>query len=162
MSAPDLAKRIISGETELRVFDLRSMSEFEAMHVPTAQHASIENLLRARLPENATIVVYSEGDTDAEQAWSALSRRGNRHVFILREGLYQWIARVIEPRLALDASPSERSAFEEAAAQSRFFGGVPRADVTRNEVPGGYWTGTGHGSVDASRQAVAAIRRRGC
>ena len=43
------------------------------------------------------------------QAWVLPRRRGYRHVFVLREGLYEWIARVLEPRLAVDATPNERS-----------------------------------------------------
>jgi rhodanese-related sulfurtransferase len=160
ISAPQLATRIMTGDPALRVFDLRSAAEFEQMHIPTARQASIDTLLRDPLPQDATIVVYSEGGAHAAQAWVFLRLRGYRHVYVLREGLYEWIARVIEPRLAVDASPSERAAFETAAEQSRFFGGVPQAGVPRADVPVGYWTGAQ--VAGASQQAAARIRRRGC
>jgi rhodanese-related sulfurtransferase len=162
MSAPDLAKRIIAGDDTLRVFDLRPAAEFEQMHIPTARHTSSEILMRQPPPPDTTIVLYGEGDSQADRVQSGLSLQGYRHVYILREGLYEWIARVVEPRLGVEASPAERAAFEEAATQSRFFGGVPRADVPRPEVPSGYWTGAAGRSAEAGRQAVAAIRRRGC
>jgi rhodanese-related sulfurtransferase len=172
ISAPQLADRIMAGDAGLRVFDLRSIAEFEQMHIPTAQHASIESLLREPLPRDTTIVVYSEGGAHAAQAWVLLRLRGYQHVFVLREGLYEWIARVVEPRLAVNASAAERAVFAEAARYSRFFGGVPHADVPRAEVPVGYWTvqaGEPRGAVlrnpasSASTQtAVAGIRRRGC
>ena len=72
-----------------------------------------------------------------------MRQRGHRDVRLLRQGLYEWIARVLEPRLAVDATPEERTEFERAASLSRFFGGVPRANVARREVPVGYWNGDG-------------------
>jgi rhodanese-related sulfurtransferase len=162
ISAPQLAAQIIAGNPALRVFDLRSATEFEEMHIPTAQHSSVDALRHDALPPDTTIVLYAEGDREAAQASEVLRLRGYRHVLILRDGLYEWIGRVVEPRLAVDATPSERAAFADAAAQSRFFGGVPRAVVPRAEVPDGYWSGTPRASTGASRLAVAAIRRRGC
>ena len=172
ISAPQLADRIMAGDAGLRVFDLRSIGEFEQMHIPTAQHASIETLLREPLRRDTTVVVYSEGGAHAAQAWVLLRLRGYQQVFVLREGLFEWIARVAEPRLGVDASAAERAAFEEAAKYSRFFGGMPHADVPRAEVPVGYWTGQAGGPEGAAqrnpasgastRTAVAGIRRRGC
>jgi hypothetical protein len=132
------------------------------MHVPTAQHASLDTLLREHLPEDTTIVVYADDGAQAAQAWESLRRRGSHRVLILREGLYEWIARVIEPRLALESSAAERAAFEQAAIYSRFFGGVPREGVSRGEVPVGYWNGAPTPTTADSRLAVAAVRRRGC
>jgi rhodanese-related sulfurtransferase len=172
ISAPQLAERLMAGDSTLRLFDLRSTAEFEQMHIPTAQHASIETLLRDPPPRDATIVVYSVGGAHAAQAWVLLRLRGYQQVFVLREGLYEWIARVIEPRLAADATPAERTAFDEAARYSRFFGGLPRAEVARAEVPVGYWTGQSGGpessalpnpaSGASTQAAVAGVRRRGC
>jgi rhodanese-related sulfurtransferase len=171
ISAPQLAERIMAGNARLRIFDLRSIGEFEQMHVPTAEHASIETLLREPLPRDTSIVVYSEGGAHAAQAWVLLRLRGYQQVFVLREGLYEWIARVAEPRLAVDASAAERAAFAKAASYSRFFGGMPQADVPRAEVPIGYWTGQAGAaerltpetaSSTSTRATVAGIRRRGC
>lgn len=172
ISAPQVAERLMAGDATLRLFDLRSTAEFEQMHIPTAEHASIETLLRDPLPRHATIVLYSEGGAHAAQAWMLLRMRGYQRVFVLREGLYEWIARVIEPRLAADATPGERTAFDEATRYSRFFGGLPRTGVPRAEVPVGYWTHPSSepescavpnsASAASTRAAVAGVRRRGC
>jgi rhodanese-related sulfurtransferase len=162
ISALELAERIRRGDHTLQVFDLRSSSEYEQLHIATARHASIETLVGERPRGDATIVLYSEGGAHAAQAWVLLRLRGYRHVFVLREGIYEWVARVLEPRLAVDATAAERVEFERAAELSRFFGGVARADVARSDVPVGYWTGGPGEPADRSRQAVAQIRRRGC
>ena len=163
ISAPELAERIMRQDPALRVFDLRSREEYDAFHIASASHATLDELARASFPREASIVLYSEGSTHAAQAWVLLRLRGVRNVHFLREGIYEWIARVREPRLAIDATPAERAEFERAAPLSRFFGGMARTSVPRSEVPDGYWTGTvSRDAPSRAAQAVANVRRRGC
>ncbi len=135
ISAPDLADLIIGGDATLRVFDLRAAADFEQTHIPGARHMTIDMLAREPLPRDATIVWYSEGGAHAAQAWVLLRMRGYARVLFLREGLYEWLARVMEPRLAIDATESERADFAGAVERSRFFGGLPRDRVPRADVP---------------------------
>jgi len=160
ISALDLAKRIVRGDANLRIFDLRSRPEFEEFHIPGAQQIGIEQLMKDPLPRDADIVLYSEGGAHAAQAWVLVRMRGYRRVHLLREGIYEWHSRVYDPRLAVDAIASERAEFERAAALSRFFGGNPVSGVPRAEVPTGYWT---HGSAGGHTPVQSgSIRRRGC
>jgi rhodanese-related sulfurtransferase len=164
ITAPELASRIMERDPRLRVVDLRPRADFDELHIPTAVSATLDELVRLPLARDASIVVYSEGGVHSAQAWALLRLRGYRDVRFLREGIYEWLARVMEPRLAEDASAAERADFARAEAQSRFFGGQPRSQVPRTEVPVGYWTGEGAASVaaPATRETIARIRRRGC
>lgn len=175
ITAPELAARIMAQDPALRVFDLRPRAEFDALHIPTAVSTTLESLARERLPRGASVVLYSEGATQSAQGWVLLRMRGHHDVRFLREGMYEWLARVMEPRLAVDATPAERAAFAVAEKQSRFFGGQPLSNVPRAEVPVGYWSSdadtAGRGSrgspgataaADAIRATVGSIRRRGC
>ncbi len=164
IAAPDLAERILRADPVLRVWDLRSLQEFQQMHVPTALPMTLAALADEPLPAGVTVVVYANDDRRAFDASALVRQRGHRDVRLLRQGLYEWIGRVLEPRLAVDATPEERTQFERAASLSRFFGGVPRANVERREVPVGYWNGDGAqaGLAEATRRAVAGVRRRGC
>ena len=173
ISAPDLAGLIMAGDPTLRVFDLRAPAEFGRMHIPGARHATIQALSREVLPRNATIVLYSEGGAHAAQAWVLLRMRGHGRVFFLREGLFEWLSRVMEPRLPADATERERADFARAREMSRFFGGIAREGVPRAEVPIGYWNDgraddAGGSRADATArktstgQMIAGIRRRGC
>src|SRR5262245_19791729 len=162
ISAIELAERIVARDSKVRIFDLRSQNEYERLHIPTARHAKVNDIARQRIPRDSTIVLYSEGGAHSAQAWVLLRMRGYRKVFFLREGIYEWISRVHEPRLAVDATPSEREEFRRAAELSRFFGGAPLSSVPRSEVPIGYWTGSSHQEPAAAQEAVAKIRRRGC
>jgi rhodanese-related sulfurtransferase len=159
ISALELGERIMRGDQTLRVLDLRSAAEFEQDHIPGASHTSITELVRNPQPKDADLVLYSEGGAHAAQAWVLLRTRGFRRVFFLREGLYEWNSRVFAPRLAVDATASERAEFQRAAELSRFFGGIPRSGVPRSEVPAGYWT---DGRSGESTPKAKTIRRRGC
>lgn len=171
ITAPDLAARIMRQDASLRVIDLRPRADYDALHIPTASHATLDALARDAFPRDASLVLYSEGSTQSAQGWVLLRLRGHRNVWFLREGMYEWLARVLEPRLATDATGAERQEFARAEAQSRFFGGQPRSHVPRADVPVGYWTGPSEGTGPASgsastaeaiRATVGAIRRRGC
>jgi hypothetical protein len=117
------------------------------------------------VPADATVVLYADGGSNAARAWMLLRTLGHHRVLVLREGVSEWIGRVLEPRLASDATAAERAAFARAAAASRFFGGDPLAGVPRADVPTGYWTGiqrNGQQPAGKSKRAIASIRRRGC
>jgi rhodanese-related sulfurtransferase len=175
ITAPELAERIMRQDPMLHLVDLRTRGEYDQFHIPTAAHATLEALARQVLPTNASIVLYSEGGVHSAQAWVLLRLRGYRDVRFLREGIYEWLARVMEPRLAVDATSAERADFARAEEQSRFFGGQPRSSVARADVPIGYWTspspaeaagdaGTSRAAVAGSlaQSAIEGIRRRGC
>jgi rhodanese-related sulfurtransferase len=164
ISAVSLAERIKTGE-RLRLFDLRSEAEFREFHIPSAELATVEQVVSMSLPRSTPVVVYAGDGEAAVHAQGLLRARGYHAVSSLNGGLYEWLTRVHEPMLAADATSDERDRFERLAALSRHFGGQPRVDVPRAEIPAGYWTA---GTDDASRPSmatallVAAIRRRGC
>jgi len=100
ISALDLAERIMKGDGNIRVLDLRTEAEFGEFHIPGARLTSIAALAKEPLPRDTTIALYSEGGAHAAQAWVLLRLRGYRKVVVLREGIYEWVSRVLEPRLA--------------------------------------------------------------
>jgi rhodanese-related sulfurtransferase len=161
VSAPELATWIMRGESSLHVFDVRSAADYERFHIPTATHGTLETLASESLPSPSRIVVYADDGPSAARAWALLRARGY-DARVLREGLYEWIARVHEPRLADDATVAERESFEGAAEMSRYFGGLARSGVPRSEVPSGYWTGASRQTHAGAGALVAGLRRRGC
>jgi len=165
ISAPELAQRIMRGDRDLRVFDLRTPEAFAQFHVPGARRAAVTSLESDPLTPQTDVVLYGDARATIVEALAVLRTRDHRDVLVLREGLYEWLSRVQEPRLAVTPTPEERAEFERAAEMSRFFGGVPRAGVSREEVPQGYWTGLPRSEellMAAAVKSVAAIRRRGC
>lgn len=165
IAAPDLAGRIMQGDTHLRLFDLRPAGAYRQFHLPTAVLAAPADLAGAPLEPDTDVILYGDDRSTLSDAVRVLRARRQMNVHVLREGVSEWLGRVHEPRLAVDATAEERAQFERAAAMSRFFGGVPLAGVPRAEVPSGYWTGVSRTDEllqAAALQSVVMIRRRGC
>lgn len=150
-TAVALAERIKAGERP-HVFDLRGQADYDRFHIPSAERATDADLRALTLPPSSTVVLYGDDAATSAQASSLLRARGYHDVTYLGDGLHDWIVRVHEPALAIDATPVERAEFERLAALSRYFGGQPRVDVPRAKLPGAV----------ATSLLVAAIRRRGC
>src|SRR4029450_11188730 len=72
ISAIDLAERIMARDSKLQVFDLRAPGAFEELHIPTARHAAIDDIALQQIPQDSTIVLYSEGAPLTDQAWALL------------------------------------------------------------------------------------------
>ena len=144
ISAPDLARRIMEGDV-LRIYDLRDSAAFRQLHLPGAVHATMSDVV-TDAPRSMTVLYGDE----AERTWAALNGGGHRNAFVLSGGVHAWLTQVLEPRLADDATAVERAAFEEAAEQSRFFGGTPRRGVPRAEL------------TPAESEVTEAVIRRGC
>jgi len=154
ISAPDLAARIVDQDPALHVLDLRSRPDFDQLHVAGATHMTLDDLRRLSLSPSERIVLYADDDDRAARGAQVLRASGYQNVLLLRQGIFAWIARVLEPRLASDATALERAEFERAAQLSRFFGGLSRSDVPRSEL--------GADMREFARQAIVSIRRRGC
>ena len=136
----------IKARRPVRIIDLRPQVDFDSLHIPTAEQAAIDTLDRMRFHSTDTIVLYSEGGAHSAQAWVFLRALGYTNVFFLRGGVHEWLENVLSPGLPADATDEERKQFEKASALSRYFGGLPRTGVTREE----------------KAASVAQIRRRGC
>jgi uncharacterized protein len=165
ISAPDLAERIMRDADGQRIFDLRTRRAFEQFHIPGASQVTLEDLAHIPIAPQSSVVLYADARRLVVEGARVLRTRGHRDIRVLREGIYEWLARVHEPRLGVDATQTERSEFERAAALSRFFGGVPLSGVPRDDVPQGYWNGNPRNEAllaAAVGQSVASIRRRGC
>jgi rhodanese-related sulfurtransferase len=144
VTALELALWIRQRKPGLRVLDVRSDSEYEAYHVPSAERMPLTALTTLAPKDDETLVLYSEGGAHAAQGWVLLRSSGHRHVYFLRGGLLDWMDDVMSPLLPSDSSRAS------VAALSRYFGGVPRAGGVPVPVP------------TTAATAVARSRGRGC
>jgi rhodanese-related sulfurtransferase len=126
VTAVELAEWIKARRAGLRVVDIRSSEEFNALHIPTAERITLSELSRTPFRRDETIVLYSEGGAHAGQGWVFLRALGYTQVYFLRGGLREWLDDVMAPTIAAEASDSARKAFARLSALSRYFGGAPR------------------------------------
>ena len=146
VTALELGEWIRSRRPRLRIIDLRSSTEFDALNIPGAEQAAIDTLDRISFSKSETVVLYSDGGAHSAQAWVFLRALGLTNVYFLRGGIQEWVKEVLAPGLPVDATDAERSTFEKASGLSRYFGGTPRTAVSRDE----------------KAMSVARMKRRGC
>ena len=151
VTAIQLAEWIRDRKAGLRVVDVRSDSEYQAFHIPTAEHVALDSVVRIKPAAGETLVLYSEGGAHAAQAWVLLRTLGHEHVYFLRGGLLDWMDDVLSPSLRdRTGNTSTDSSAARIASVSRYFGGTPHVDP--KAAPPEASTGA----------AVAKIKRRGC
>jgi thiosulfate/3-mercaptopyruvate sulfurtransferase len=95
----ELADRLMTGETDLLVVDVRSVQEYERFHIRGALNIPIPRLAERLDPyrNQGLIVLYSNGMTHPAQARDSLSRLGYENVYILTDGLAGFIQRCLKP-----------------------------------------------------------------
>jgi rhodanese-related sulfurtransferase len=154
VTAVELAQWIKDRKPGLRVLDVRTDSEFEAFHIPTAERVSLNELATMKSKGDETLVLYSEGGAHAAQGWVLLRSLGFTKVYFLRGGLLDWMDDVMSPTLPESrGNASADSARAHVAALSRYFGGVPRVGAVPAQPAE---------KSAAAAAAVAKVRRRGC
>jgi rhodanese-related sulfurtransferase len=121
-----LSSQIRDRRPGLRVVDIRSSGEFDALHIPTAERIPLSDLSRTPFRRDETIVLYSEGGAHAGQGWVFLRALGYTQVYFLRGGLREWLDDVMAPTIAPTAGDSAKKAFAHVSEISRYFGGSPR------------------------------------
>lgn len=94
-----LADRLMQGEADLVVVDVRPAAEYERFHIPGAINVSLPELPEsmAEYKNRGTIVLYSNGMTHPAQARDALARLGYGNAYLLTDGLQGFLDRVLKP-----------------------------------------------------------------
>jgi rhodanese-related sulfurtransferase len=135
VTAIELAEWIRDRRPGLRVVDIRSSDEFDALHIPTAERIPLSDLSKTQFRRDETIVLYSEGGAHAGQGWVFLRALGYTQVYFLRGGLREWLDEVMSPVIAPTATDSARKAFTRVSDLSRYFGGSPRVGLPTGSTP---------------------------
>jgi rhodanese-related sulfurtransferase len=138
VTAIELAEWIRDRRSGLRILDIRSSGEFEAVHIPTAEPVALTDLSKTPFRRDETIVLYSESGAHAAQGWVFLRALGYTQVYFLRGGLREWLDEVMSPTLQATADDSTRKAFARVSDLSRYFGGSPRrssASARESAIP---------------------------
>jgi rhodanese-related sulfurtransferase len=123
----DLADWIIRGKADYRLVDLRNEVKFNEYHIPSAENIEINGINESDLAKNQKIILYSEDEFSAAQAWFLLKAKDFMGVYFLKGGLNQWRSEVLFPVKPIDSSAVSMAKFNKLAEVSKYFGGVPQA-----------------------------------
>ncbi len=95
VQADELAHWIIDKNPAYQLVDVRSDQDYDTYHIPNNIHIPFSNLLsdeaKEQLDGEKMIILASNGNTRAGQAWILLKQMGYEEVFILAGGLNNWV-----------------------------------------------------------------------
>jgi 3-mercaptopyruvate sulfurtransferase SseA len=123
----ELADRLMAGEPDLVLVDVRPAAEFSAFHIRGALNVPLNRLAETLLPykTQGTLVLYSNGMTHPAQARDSLQREGFANVYLLTDGLQGFRDRCLKP-VSLRPEPLSPSAAARVNAWRAFFTGPAR------------------------------------
>jgi rhodanese-related sulfurtransferase len=127
ISSLDLADWIIKGNADYRLIDLRKEDKYNEYHIPSAENIEIGVINESDLAKNQKIILYSEDEFSAAQAWFLLKAKGFTGVYFLKGGLNSWRAEVLFPVQPSNSSAASLAEFNKLVQVSKYFGGAPQA-----------------------------------
>lgn len=126
INAETVAQMIINQDPLLRLVDVRDESEFTDYNLPKSVNIPLSKITDEYytnfLGEGVnTIVLYSNGNVEAVQAWMFCRMQGYNNIYIMQGGLNYWFDAIMQPKQpAVSAADDEQAkyAFRKAAGRA--------------------------------------------
>ncbi|MCA9731486.1 MAG: rhodanese-like domain-containing protein [Deferribacteres bacterium] len=137
ISAEDVAHILIDKQPGVTIIDIRNKSDYEEYHIPTAINIPLENLFKVgnldQIDPQNTIIVYSNGDAYAAQAWLLMQQQGIDS-FILTGGMNYWASAILNPQKPDDlVADSEILRYQLRQSASQYFSPGGKIQSTQPE-----------------------------
>ena len=134
VSVTDLADWIIKGKSDYELVDLRSEEKYNEYTIPNSRCVPLPQISSSELLRNQKIVLFSDDDITASQAWFILKTKGYKGVYILDGGLDTWKDKVLFPKAPVNGSKDDLVQFEKMKEVAKFFGGQAQTDSSTTET----------------------------
>lgn len=138
VSVTDLADWIIKSKSDFELVDLRSEEKYNEYTIPNSQCIPLPQISSSELLRNQKIVLFSDDDVTASQAWFILKSKNYNGVYLLDGGLNAWKEKVLFPKAPINGSKDELAQFEKTKEVAKYFGGQAQTDSTvaesKNEI----------------------------
>jgi len=107
-----LADRLVNQDPTVLLIDTRSEKEFNDYALPNAINIPLKDLLNEDFDgyinqDVYDIILYSNENFYADQAWIISSRLGYTNLYVLKGGLNEWFNTIINPKLPNETMPQE-------------------------------------------------------
>jgi len=142
VSPDEVADRIIQKDPSIQLIDVRNPREFDAYSLPGAINIPLQNILAEEYTDvlnqgTKMNVFYSNGSTEANEAWLLTRQLGYQNNYVLQGGLNYWMETIMNPTKPGSGVSNDEIArydFRKAASQALGGGGiVPIAPSTESK-----------------------------
>ncbi len=131
-----LADRLVNQDPVVLLVDTRSEKEFNDYALPNAINIPLKKILDEDFEgfinqDVYDVILYSNDNFYADQAWMIGNRLGYTNLYVLKGGLNEWFNTIISPKLPDETMPKEAFelySFRKAAGM--YFGvGIPKPET---------------------------------
>ena len=130
VTVQELSNWIIQGKMDYRLVDLRTSVEYAEYNIPSSECVSMSSLTKSELMRNEKIILYSDDDIVASQAWFILKSDGYQSVSILKNGMEAWKNEIVFPSCNYGEHSTDelKQLHAKKAEVAKFFGGALQTD----------------------------------
>jgi rhodanese-related sulfurtransferase len=141
ISTDEVAQYLIEKNPSIQLIDVRSQDEFEKNGLPEVINIPLTSLLLPDSKEaldqpDKIIIFYSNGNTQAVEAWMLTRQLGMENVYVMQGGINYWIETVINPVAPpVGSADDEIARYDFRKGAGMQLGGAAPAVAT--QAPGG-------------------------
>ncbi len=141
ISPDEVADKIIQKDPSIQLIDVRNPREFDMYSLPGAINIPLENILSE---ENADLlnqgtkmnIFYSNGSTEANEAWLLTRQLDYQNNYVLEGGLNYWMETIMSPTKPGNAvSNDEIARYDFRKAASSALGGGSATSISPVTAP---------------------------
>jgi rhodanese-related sulfurtransferase len=158
LTTDQIADRLVNEDPSLTLIDVRGFYDYDEFSLPGAINVPLEEILLEDWQEyfeqtGKDVVLYSNADILADQAWILLKRKEYNRIFVLRGGVNEWFRTIINPPIPSPTDPQEAMdlyQFRRGARQYFLGGGLVEMPEVEAE------------QVTVTRKKKKAVAEGGC
>lgn len=159
LSVDHVAQRIIEQDPSILLVDVRSEDQYKEFSLSGSVNVPLDSVLSVNKQDylnrdDLDVVLYSNDDLYADQAWILCARLRYKNLYVMKGGLNEWYASILNPK-----EPSETAPIEDyelysfrLAAKQYFLGG------SSIEIDGG----SQKENIIVKRRTKKAVTAGGC
>lgn len=112
ITTDEVARMIIEQEPTLLLVDVREIYDFLDYSLPGAHNIQLQEILLndwidSLAFSNSKIVLFSNSDILADQAWMLLKRENHENIHVMKGGLNRWFETIINPQPPAETAGNE-------------------------------------------------------
>lgn len=140
ITTDQIANKIINQDPSFILVDVRDEKSYNNYSLPNAINIPLEKLLNEEsigyLNQNQfDVVLFSNDNLYADQAWMLCNRLGFKNLRVLNGGLNKWFTTIINPEKPNDDMPAEAfELYNTRKASSMFFGVMYQDQIISEDI----------------------------
>jgi len=112
VTTDEVARMIIEQDPTLLLVDVRDMYDYLDYSLPGAHNIQLQEILLYDWIDSlayprSKIVLFSNGDILADQAWILLKRENHKNIHVMKGGLNRWFETIITPEPPAEVAGNE-------------------------------------------------------